>query len=139
MRCPCHRSDVYMHHIALQIQMAHFQIKVRAPDRLFNVINWLLTSTHLHPRLPAKPIFATMAYVPTSHTHPPTAAISIEDENALSVVDQRILHPVERIGDPAQLLNLKQAADERPDGIKPFFGAGGARYGNTFAGDLLRA
>lgn len=73
-----------------------------------------------------------MAYTPTSHTHPPTADVSIIVEPETPSTDKPITTtavapaPVEPPKDVAQLLNLRPAADERPDGKGTFFGAGGA-------------
>ncbi|KAG9103679.1 Fructose-2,6-bisphosphatase [Ceratobasidium sp. 370] len=67
-----------------------------------------------------------MAYVPTSHTHPPTAEVSIEVSET-TPIEEKIVSPVEPHPDPVQLLlSPKQVADERPDGTQTFFGAGGA-------------
>ncbi|KAF8610235.1 bifunctional 6-phosphofructo-2-kinase/fructose-2,6-bisphosphate 2-phosphatase [Ceratobasidium sp. AG-I] len=70
-----------------------------------------------------------MAYVPNSHTHPPTANISvIHDPNdpAPPHVGAAVSAPDESAPNLAQLLSPRQAADERPDGVQTFFGAGGA-------------
>jgi hypothetical protein len=70
-----------------------------------------------------------MAYVPTSHTHPPAADISIVAD-ADAVPENTTTALVEPTGDDTmtQLLSPRQAADERPDGKGTFFGAGGAMY-----------
>ncbi|KAB5596451.1 6-phosphofructo-2-kinase [Ceratobasidium theobromae] len=83
-----------------------------------------------------------MAYVPTSHTHPPAADVSIviDGDGTLDNIIKSttapptkvtpaataIISPVEPPADPAQLLTPRQAANERPDGKGTFFGAGGA-------------
>ncbi|QRW00703.1 6-phosphofructo-2-kinase/fructose-2,6-bisphosphatase [Ceratobasidium sp. AG-Ba] len=71
-----------------------------------------------------------MAYVPTSHTHPPTTQISIEvaEGTPIEEKEEKIPTPVKPNNpDAAQLLlSPKQVADERPDGTQTFFGAGGA-------------
>ncbi|KAG8747616.1 Fructose-2,6-bisphosphatase [Ceratobasidium sp. 414] len=67
-----------------------------------------------------------MAYVPNSHTHPPTAEVSVEVSEA-TPIEEKIISPVEPTPDAVQLLlSPKQVADERPDGTQTFFGAGGA-------------
>ncbi|KAG8685624.1 Fructose-2,6-bisphosphatase, partial [Ceratobasidium sp. 395] len=69
-----------------------------------------------------------MAYVPTSHTHPPTTEISIEVSESLATpVEEKKPSAVEPNPEAAQLLlSPKQVANERPDGTQTFFGAGGA-------------
>ncbi|CAE6520733.1 unnamed protein product [Rhizoctonia solani] len=82
-----------------------------------------------------------MAYVPTSHTHPPAADISIVVDAEASPVTEAAPAPakstkvniasqtvdsIEPPVDNAQLLRSNQAAKERPDGKGTFFGAGGA-------------
>ncbi|KAF8710963.1 Bifunctional 6-phosphofructo-2-kinase fructose-2,6-bisphosphate 2-phosphatase, partial [Rhizoctonia solani] len=82
-----------------------------------------------------------MAYVPTSHTHPPAADVSIVVDAEASPMTEAppILttstkvstasQTVDTIEPPAnapQLLIPNQAAKERPDGKGTFFGAGGA-------------
>ncbi|KAF8682618.1 Bifunctional 6-phosphofructo-2-kinase fructose-2,6-bisphosphate 2-phosphatase [Rhizoctonia solani] len=82
-----------------------------------------------------------MAYVPTSHTHPPAADVSIVVDAEASPMTEAppILttstkvstasQTVDTIEPPAnapQLLVPNQAAKERPDGKGTFFGAGGA-------------
>ncbi|CAE6516757.1 unnamed protein product [Rhizoctonia solani] len=82
-----------------------------------------------------------MAYVPTSHTHPPAAAISIVVDPEASPITEtaptlaastkvstasQTVDSVEASIDAVQLLRPNQAAKERPDGKGTFFGAGGA-------------
>lgn len=68
-----------------------------------------------------------MAYVPTSHTHPPTANVSVVHEPDDSVpVGIAVSASDEAESGLGQLLSPRQAADERPDGVQTFFGAGGA-------------
>ncbi|CEL51896.1 6-phosphofructo-2-kinase [Rhizoctonia solani AG-1 IB] len=81
-----------------------------------------------------------MAYVPTSHTHPPAADVSIVADAEASPITETAPAPaistkvstasqtVESVEPPAnagQLLIPNQAANERPDGKGTFFGAGG--------------
>ncbi|CAE6436930.1 unnamed protein product [Rhizoctonia solani] len=81
-----------------------------------------------------------MAYVPTSHTHPPAADVSILVDAEASPVTETApalatstkvstgSQTIDSVEVPvaAALLRPNQAAKERPDGKGTFFGAGGA-------------